>query len=176
MEFKFYFIAIILSFSVLCWADNCADEPILLDEEFIGCCRGRPKYTSEPCIDVLLENDTFSEECLLDCMYREFEIYNGTEIDLVAVKTFLDAQITDANFNLMYNNAFEICSKFDNKTIEETFSFIKLNNNYECDVYPIYMDICVWYHTLANCPEDYATNDENCINKQTWVNECLLKS
>lgn len=44
-------------------------------------------------------------------MYREFEIYDGTAIDLVAVKTFLDAQITDANFNSMYNNAFESCSK-----------------------------------------------------------------
>lgn len=64
----------------------------------------------------------------------------------------------------------------DNKSIEETFSFIQLNNNYECDVYPIFLDICVWYHTLANCPEDYATNDESCNNKQAWVNECLFKS
>lgn len=42
--------------------DNCSRDPVILDEEFAGCCRGRPRYTSEPCIDELFANDTFSTE------------------------------------------------------------------------------------------------------------------
>lgn len=44
-------------------------------------------------------------------MYKEFEFYDGTKIDLTGVKTFLKEQIGDDDFNLMYMNAFEVCSK-----------------------------------------------------------------
>lgn len=60
-------------------------------------------------------------------------------------------------------------------TINATFHFVELNNEFNCDVYPQYMDICVWYYTLANCPESYYNNDDSCNSKRDWVNECLLK-
>ncbi|KAM7343192.1 uncharacterized protein ACRADG_010331 [Cochliomyia hominivorax] len=158
-------------------ADNCLDDAVVLDDQFVGCCRGRPKYTSEPCIDELFANDTFSPVCLLNCLYREYDIYNDSDIDLTAVQAFLDSQIPDADFNLMFMNAFERCSKLDKTSIKKTFNFIELKgNDYDCDEYPQYVDICVWYHTVANCPESYATNDETCNDKKEWVNECLLKS
>ena len=53
---------ILFNFIILSWAENCHDEPVMLDEEFVGCCRGRPRYTSEPCVDALLENNTLSSE------------------------------------------------------------------------------------------------------------------
>ncbi|TMW42469.1 hypothetical protein DOY81_012451, partial [Sarcophaga bullata] len=64
--------------------ENCHDEPVMLDEEFVGCCRGRPKYTSEPCVDALLENNTLSSECVINCIYREFEIYDGETINMAS--------------------------------------------------------------------------------------------
>lgn len=126
-------------------------------------------------------------------MYKEFQFYDGNVFNIEAVKTFLDAEIVEEDFNLMYMNAFEKCSQLgkvlkknieicinfilflDKSTINETFHFVELDNVFNCDVYPQYMDICVWYHTLANCPESYYSNDDVCNSKSEWVNECLLK-
>lgn len=57
-------LLLILSVIQISTGDNCSQDPVILDEQFVGCCRGRPKYTSEPCIDSLLENDTFSNEVI----------------------------------------------------------------------------------------------------------------
>ncbi|KAI8126938.1 hypothetical protein CVS40_3116 [Lucilia cuprina] len=170
------YLTLILNLIILCCAQNCQDDPVKLDEQFIGCCRGRPKYTSELCIDTLLANDTFSEKCILDCMYKEFKIYDGEQIDLEAVNTFIDEQITDVNFNLIYMDAFESCSKFAKDTLQQKFSFVKYDNEHNCDDYAMFVDICVWYHTLGNCPEEYANNDDICHDKREWVNKCLFET
>ncbi|TMW44265.1 hypothetical protein DOY81_010654 [Sarcophaga bullata] len=142
----------------------------MLDEEFVGCCRGRPKYTSEPCVDALLENNTLSSECVINCIYREFEIYDGETINMASVKTFLETQVTqEEEFVTMYTNAFEMCSKLDKDTIAKKFHFFKFVNEHGCDEFPPLIDMCVWYHTLANCPESYASDSETCINKKQWV-------
>nr|BAS69459.1 odorant-binding protein 17 [Delia platura] len=168
--------AFILSFVILCNGKNCHDDPVVLNEELFACCKGHPKYTSEPCIDALLANDTFSPECLVDCMYSQYKIYNGEDIDLAAVKIFLDSRITDEAFNVVYLHAYKKCSKLNKALIESKFSFIEIKNSHGCDVYPTFMEFCVWYHTIVDCPPKYATNDETCSHKRQWINECLLES
>lgn len=44
-------------------------------------------------------------------MYREALIYDGETIDLNATKAFLDSQIPNEDFNLVYADAFERCSQ-----------------------------------------------------------------
>lgn len=133
-------LIIVFNIIILSYAENCHDDPVLLDEEFVGCCRGRPKYTSEPCVDALLENNTLSSEvscnkriykqnvynssiqfnyfrfkCIINCIYREFKIYDGEAIDMASIKTFLETQIPqESEFVVMYTNAFETCSKLGN--------------------------------------------------------------
>lgn len=55
-----FFFTVILNFILLNLVKTCSEDPVKLDQSFVACCRGRPKYTSEPCIDSLLENGTFS--------------------------------------------------------------------------------------------------------------------
>ena len=64
----------------------------------------------------------------------------------------------------------------DKDSIAKKFNFHKFVNEHGCDEFPPLVDLCVWYHTLANCPPSYASDSETCNNKMHWVNECLFES
>lgn len=57
----------------------------------------------------------FVFKCMVNCIYREFEIYDGETINMASVNTFLETQIPqEEEFVTMYTNAFESCSKLGN--------------------------------------------------------------
>ncbi|KAM7343518.1 uncharacterized protein ACRADG_010517 [Cochliomyia hominivorax] len=174
---KIYILIFLVLYDLnLSEAVNCSGEPMMINEHFAGCCPGRPKYYSIPCMDKLRANGTFSSECYLNCMYRDNGFYDGSTIDMLALKHFLDSQITDDTFKLVYMKGFARCKKLDKNSIKEKFEFITMENKLNCDIYPQQINICVWYYILANCPSSYAADDEYCYIKREWANECLLKS
>lgn len=64
----------------------------------------------------------------------------------------------------------------DRETIQDKLSFLGVTKSHDCDVYPSFMEYCVWYYTIANCPEKYVSNEESCNIKREWVKECLMES
>lgn len=47
----------------------------------------------------------------MNCIYTEFEVYDGKTIDLAAVKRFLNDKIPDEDFRNSYMVAFQRCSQ-----------------------------------------------------------------
>ncbi|XP_061401855.1 uncharacterized protein LOC133337665 [Musca vetustissima] len=124
----------------------------------------------------MMETNKFSPNCLMDCMYTDYEIYDGLEtINLEAAKKLLDEQIANEDFNAVYMMAFERCGQFEKSNLFEVFSFINNTNIHGCDKYPMFVDTCVWYYTVANCPATHALDSDECKQKTEWVNECLFK-
>ncbi|XP_058983851.1 uncharacterized protein LOC101897961 isoform X2 [Musca domestica] len=125
----------------------------------------------------MIGKNKFSPNCLIDCMYREYQIYDDDveTIDLEAAKNLLNEQIVNEEFNPVYGQAFERCSKFEKSALLEVFAFVNITNQNACDDYPMFMDSCVWAYTVANCPESHALQSAECRQKTEWVNKCLFK-
>ncbi|XP_073811200.1 uncharacterized protein [Musca autumnalis] len=155
---------------------DCENGADTINEQYLLCCTGRPIYASENCIDKMMETNKFSPNCLLACMYREYGIYDDLDtLDLDAASKLLDEQVLNENFNAVYKQAFERCSQFEKSNLFESFSFINATNRYGCDKYPRFVDSCVWYYTVANCPSSHIVDSEECNSKTVWLNECIFK-